>query len=309
MAPMKRVLTITLLILFGFFVTPLLAQDAPVPADDAPAVDGTVAPDAPADATTPEGPVVEPAGENQIEEEEPLLEGTNGEDQAEEEPLPEEPPLEETGRNVRGPADIRPIEPVEAPAEDSVVGPKKITIDTVVYLSYQFFGSSDAFKVKYHINMGGRANLAATVIKGSAEVATEVTGYLAKWPQGQCMLDVSIAKVPYEINYEQGADEADINVKFKGDFNEKWQSTCTFIGGVTKPFKTEGPVEKWIGEALEKAAPPLTSIVAPLEAGEASTITFTIPEYTVLEEGLGSAEIKGTGIVTVEPIVKKPVEE
>lgn len=188
------------------------------------------------------------------------------------------------------------------PMEKTTAGPKTIIIDAVVYVDYQFFGSSDAFKVKYHINMGGAANISTAIIKGDAEIATEVTGYLAKWPQGQCILDITIAKVPYEISYRQsGSDEADMNIQFKKEINEKWESTCTFIGGVTKPFKTEGQPEKWIEGALQKTSPPLSSIAAPLEADEATSITFNISEYTVLEEGLGSATVKGTGIVTIQP--------
>jgi hypothetical protein len=186
-----------------------------------------------------------------------------------------------------------------------VAGPKKVTIDTVVYVDYQFFDSPDAFKVKYHINMGGNANLAAAVIRGSAEIATEVSGFLAKWPQGQCMLSVSIAKVPYEIKYNQtGTDEVDLSINFKRDITERWESNCTFMGIRAKPFKTEGTAEKWIAEALKKSIPPISSIVAPIEAGESTSTTFDISEYTIIEEDLGSAKVKGTGIITIAPATK-----
>ncbi len=189
------------------------------------------------------------------------------------------------------------------PEDQPIIGPKKITIDMVVYVDYQFFESSDAFKVKYHINMGGNANLSTALIKGTAEIATEVTGYLAKWPQGQCILNVSIAKVPYEITYQQtGEDEADLNILFKKDITESWTSTCTFIGATaTQPFKTQGPPEQWIAGALERASPPISSIVAPVGEGETTSTTFDIPEYTVVEEGLGTATVNGTGIVSIEP--------
>lgn len=192
--------------------------------------------------------------------------------------------------------------PEEKPA---TAGPKKITIDMVIYVDYQFADSPDAFKVKYHLNMSGAANLAAAVIKGDAEIATEVTGFLAKWPEGQCILNVAIAKVPYEIKYTQkGEEEADLSIDFKKDINENWESSCTFIGAGAKPFKTEGPPEKWIGDALKKASPPINSIEATLEAGESSTTTFEISEYTVIEEDLGSAKVKGKGIITIEPLAR-----
>lgn len=227
------------------------------------------------------------------------------------EPAPPAAPPEEVPEEAEEP--LEEEEPEEEPFVEDFIeetapelrearGPKKITIDMVVYVDYQFFDSTDAFKVNYHINMGGTANLSTALIKGSAEVATEVTGYLAKWPQGQCMLDVSIAKVPYEISYHQsGESEADINVQFKKDIAEKWESTCTFIGGVTRPFKSQGAPEKWIGDALGKTSPPISSIVAPVETGESTSTTFEISEYTVVEENLGSAKVKGTGIVTIQP--------
>jgi len=189
------------------------------------------------------------------------------------------------------------------PEDQPIIGPKKIKIDMVVYVDYQFFESSDAFKVKYHINMGGNANLSTALIKGTAQIATEVTGYLAKWPQGQCILNVAIASVPYEITYQQVADdEADLNITFKKDIMESWTSTCTFVGAsATQPFKTQGPPEQWIAGALEKATPPISSIVAPVGEGETTSTKFDIPEYTVIEENLGTATVKGTGIVSIEP--------
>lgn len=196
------------------------------------------------------------------------------------------------------------------PGDKEILGPKKLMIDAIVYVDYQFFSSSDAFKVKYHLDMGGNANVSTALIKGNAEIATEVTGYLAKWPQGQCLLDVNIAKVPYEIAYHQKSeDEVAIKIEFKKGIQEKWESTCTYIDGVTKPFITQGPPEEWVGLALAKTSPPLSSLEAPLEKGGTTSITFDIPEYTVPDGSLGSAKIKGTGVVTIQPLESGQKEE
>lgn len=236
--------------------------------------------------------------------------------EVDEEPEDVIPPDEAMDANVD---DEEPVEQGEPLIEDifdddtedeDTAGPKKITIDAVVYVDYQFFDSSDAFKIKYHINMGGTANVTTAVLSGDAEIATEVTGFLARWPQGQCILDVNVAKVPYEINYMQSnEDEADININFKKGITERWESVCTFIGGVTRPFKSEGPPEKWIEEAFEKASPPISSIVAPLAAGETTSVKFDIAEYTVVEENLGNAKVKGTGIVTIQPLTPGPKKQ
>lgn len=221
----------------------------------------------------------------------------NEDEYFEEDDYAEPAPAKESPVPVREPLDE------DSPSANRSV-PKKITLDAVVYVDYQFFESPDAFKIKYHINMGGNANLATALITGNAEIATEVTGFLAKWGSGQCILDVSVSKTPYEIAYNSAADEADISVKFKNPITEKWESTCSFMGAPAKPFKTEGTSEKWISDALEKTTPPLSAIAAPLEAGGSSSLNFTIPEYTVIEEGLGSAQVKGTGIITIQPVKK-----
>lgn len=249
----------------------------------------------PADTTDVQAdePVPEEAGDTLNEPAEQEPEAVDEEDAYDEE-VDEQPP-----RPVAG-------GPIDEEEERDVEGPKKITIDTVIYVDYQFFGSPDAFKIKYHINMGGQANLTTSVIKGNSEIATEVTGFLAKWATGQCLLDVKVEKIPYEITYNKSADnEADINVEFKKDIDEIWESKCTFLGSSGKPLVSQGPPERWISSAIEKAIPPLSSIVAPVDAAGTTSTTFDIIEYEVVEESLGSAKVKGTGLVTIEPF-KKP---
>lgn len=201
------------------------------------------------------------------------------------------------------PDEASPITSVDKDAETE--GPMKITIDAIIYVDYQFFTTPDAFKIKYHINMGGTANLATSFIGGDAEIATEVTGYLAKWTTGQCILDVKIAKIPYEINYNKIGGKADINITFKKDIDEIWESKCTFLGGTGKPLISQGPPERWIGTALERTSPPLTSLVAPVDYNTTTSTTFEIAEYDIVEENLGSAKVKGAGLITIEP-AKKP---
>lgn len=260
--------------------TPAKAPPAP------PAVPATPPAVQPAPVAQPATPAEEPATD----------EGNYDEEGAGDQIIPAVPFGGAPGLPARPPSDE------ETTAEEAAGPevPKQLKIDMVVSVDYQFFGSANAFKIKYHINMGGDLNLVASLIKGDAEVATEVTGYLAKWPQGQCVLKVSIAKVPYEITYKDTGTEADISISFKRDIMENWTSTCTFSGGA-KPFITEGPPEKWIGTALEKASPPISSLVTPLEKNEPSSTTFNISEYTVTDENVGSAKVSGKGIVTIQP--------
>lgn len=236
--------------------------------------------------TTEETPA---EGEEPLPEDEELIE----------EELPEEkPPLVEDV--VEEEIEPEPLPPEERPAQAT---PKKVTIDAVLFSDFTpSVDSLSPYKVKYHINMSGRANIGAAVIRGNAEIATDVTGFLAKWPGGQCLLTVSIAKVPYEIRYSQtDPDEANISIDFKKEITENWESNCTFLDG-GKPLKTMGDTEKFFNRSLRAASPPINSIIAPIEPGETTTTRVVFSEEEILEEYLGTYKISGTGVVTIEPI-------
>ncbi len=190
-------------------------------------------------------------------------------------------------------------------------GPKRVTIDAVVVVKYTFSGGADSYSVKYHLNMGGEVAGETGMIKGNARIATDISGYLENNPGlCQCLLKVSISDVPYEVVFKRTSEtEADIEVSFKGQILEDWQSLCTFLDASGAKFNTRGAPERWIGLALEKAKPSLTRLTAPLDAEKSTSIKFAIPKYTVEDTGLGDAEIEGTGIVTIESIRKKIPEK
>ena len=186
----------------------------------------------------------------------------------------------------------------------------KVTIDAVVIVNYTFLNAGENYNVKYHINMGGEINSNVGMIRGNAKVATDIGGFLAKTSAFECLLKVSIADVPYEIMFKKLNDsEADINVSFKGQILEDWESLCTFLDTSGAKFNTRGSPERWIGVALEKAKPSLTKLTTPLDPAKTTTLKFTISKHAVPDEGLGSAEIDGTGVVTIAPSGKAKKEE
>ncbi len=192
------------------------------------------------------------------------------------------------------------------PGAVKVTGQRKLTIDAVVVVNYKFAKGTDSYNIKYHVNMGGMVPADVGMIKGNAKVATDIGGFLAKSSAFECLLRVSIADIPYEIMFKKLSDkEADINVAFKGQILEDWESLCTFLEGAK--FNTRGLPEKWIGVALEKAKPPLTKLIAPIDPTKTTTLKFAIPKHTVDDEGLGSAEVEGTGVVTIQPAVQPAV--
>lgn len=195
-----------------------------------------------------------------------------------------------------------PAQPPSGEGKEGAVGPRRLTIDAVVTVDYLFFHSPDRFKVKYHLNLGGDVPQDVTVLKGQAKVATDVSGYLAKWEEGECVLKVTIAEVPYEIAFKKNAEnEADVEVKFPQPIMEDWESLCTFLDDPNAKLNTRGTPEKWIAVALEKASPPLSRLAAPLSADEATTVRFTIAKHTVQDENIGSAELEGNGVITIQP--------
>jgi len=221
------------------------------------------------------------------------------------EPTDEEPlplPDEEYFEEETPPA----MEPAFEGTDREASSRRKLTIDAVVVVNYTFVNVAENYSVKYHINMGGTINSDVGMIKGNAKIATDISGFLAKSSAFECLLKVSIADVPYEIMFKKTDEkEATINVVFKDQILEDWESLCTFLDTSGAKFNTRGAPERWIGVALEKANPPLTKLTAPLDPQKLTTLKFSISKHNIPDEGLGSAEVDGTGVVTIEPEILK----
>lgn len=186
--------------------------------------------------------------------------------------------------------------------EGEPVGPLKLTFDAVVTMDYTFFNSADTFKVKYHINMNGDVSQNIGIIKTNATTVAEPNGYYAKWPTGQCLLSISIASVPCEIRYRRIANkEVEFSFTFEKSILEDWESMCTFIDAPGKQFNTRGNPEKWFDAAMLKAKPSFKKLNVTISPDETTSLRISIPKHTVTDEGLGSAEVEGLGIITLQP--------
>ncbi len=186
----------------------------------------------------------------------------------------------------------------------------KLEVDSVVIVSYTFESSPDSYQVKYHLNLGGNIKTKAGRIKGMAKVATDISGYLAKSTAFECMLKVTVATAPYEVIYNlSGEDELNLDVSIKGQLLEDWESFCTFLDQTKAKFNTRGNPELWINNALSKSDPPMSKLVAEFDKTKTTTVKFTVPKYTVRDEGLGFAEVEGTGVITIKPSMSVPKKE
>jgi hypothetical protein len=236
----------------------------------------------------------------------------------EEEAPPEEEPAEEPTppaplqppQQVRGTpaATGAPIPPEEAkPATYSGEGEgggdeaRKILIDGMVDMNYVFNDSPESFIIHYHFRIEGEIKAKTAVIRGDAQIDTKVDGFLAKWPNGECSLTITIPKAPFQVTFKRNDEEnATIDLTFTKPIVETWESKCNFGEGA-KPFVTRGDPEKWMERALAKTSPPLKSLVATVNATEKTTNKFLINSFQINDPPLGTIEAQGTGVVTIIP--------
>ncbi len=177
----------------------------------------------------------------------------------------------------------------------------KVNINAAIRANYVFTNSPDSFVVKYRFTVEGQANADVALIRGNAEINTEVEGFLAKWPTGECRLDITIPRVPFELTFRRsGEDKGSIALRFRQNIMENWQSKCSFIDAPGARFETIGEPEKWLARALEKARPPLRAIVTDI-TDEETTSSFVINKEIIDDAPLGTVEVEGTGVVTITP--------
>lgn len=186
-----------------------------------------------------------------------------------------------------------------------------LTMSADITVDYTFAdAANDRFKIGYHIQLSGAAATIPTLIRGNATIKTDTSGYLAKWTTGQCLLQVDVAAVPYEISVTRdGEDRLKLSLLFKQKILEDWQSLCTFLDAPDRRFYTRGEPEKWIADALQKADPGLDKLTTPISQKDKTETRFRIDRYSVKDGSIGSADVEGSGVITLQPPVQTPEEK
>lgn len=175
-----------------------------------------------------------------------------------------------------------------------------VSITVAVIMNYVFNDSPDSFLVKYRMDLKGQANAATAVIDGNVDVEAKVDNSYFNWPTGECKLEITVPRVPFELTFKKTEDgKGNLKLVLKQQITEDWQSRCTFADGAK--FDTRGAPEMWLSKALEKARPPLKDIVAELADGEETTTTFVINKEEINDAPVGTIELEGTGVVTIRP--------
>lgn len=244
-----------------------------------------------------------PGRDSQSEEEEPLV---DQELPLGEEELPPEgqEPQEDTAEGEEGGQQEERAQDIEEAVkeQDTPAGTRTIVLDGAVTLNYVFDNAAESFVIKYSFHIEGNAAADAAVIKGEADIKGDVEGFLAKWPEGECKLSVTIPKIPFEMSFRaNGEEKGRVSFKLKDKILETWESRCTFSDAPGKTFQTRGTPEEWLNKALQKARPPLSSITVKLDVEEATTTTFQISKQILKDPPIGTAEIEGTGVITIKP--------
>lgn len=240
----------------------------------------------------------EALGDLDAEKEE--LEEELDEDLPEDEEEPLAPILPRLPFQRRRPTPIQPVFIGEA-GEEEGGDQRKVMIDGMVTLNYVFNNAPESFIVNYHFRIEGETRARTAVIRGEAVIDAKVEGVLAKWPGGECKLNIKIPKAPFQVTFrrKEDSEDATINLRFTKPIMEEWESECNFAEGA--PFITKGTPEKWLQRALSKTSPPLRSLVAKLSEDEKTTNKFLINRHQINDPPLGTIEAEGKGIITIIP--------
>jgi hypothetical protein len=180
-------------------------------------------------------------------------------------------------------------------------GPLQVTIDAAVSLNYVFADSPDSFVVTYKLKIDEAVANKIDVRKGRLIPTTDIKGFLAKWPMGECSLKISIPSVPYEIIANRTKEsELRIDLKINDTLLETWESNCTFKDAPGAKFNTRGSPERWLDNALKKTTPSLRQLIVTLNPGETTAASFKIERHDLPDPPIGSVEIEGRGTVNVQ---------
>jgi len=297
-----RFLTLALCLFFSCFLlsvgtSPALAQEEnEEPLLDEPLEEGILQDEETAD----EAEEDEEAGEDREAAREETEEPEEEEEEetaaaAEEEDEPEEEEEEEEEKPLK--KELAEKDEDEEELEDR----RQIKIAGVIVMNYIFENSPNSFTIKYRFELKGESAADTAVIRGDVDLAAEVDGPLWKFPTGECTLDISIPKVPFELSFRKTGDEkGNLRLVFKKPIQETWASNCSFNDAPGANFNTRGPPEKWMTRAFQKARPPLRSIVVEL-SDEETTTPLVINKQIIGDPPLGSMEIEGTASITITP--------
>lgn len=220
-----------------------------------------------------------------------------------EQPSADQPTTQESDPEA-APTEEQVKEVLEAAKGDLGEEAFKIVVQGAVDLNYVFAESPDTFVITYKFRIEGEAKNQVDLIKGNVQMTTGIEGFLAKWPTGECALNVSVGEFPFEIVFNKVEEElVRLDIRLVGEILENWESNCTFIDAPGSKFHTSGTPEKWVMRALQRPLPAFTDLTIPIDRlhKNTSTMEFKIESFLIPDPPLGSAELQGKGKIQVIP--------
>ncbi|MFH1357337.1 MAG: hypothetical protein ABII18_09430 [bacterium] len=152
---------------------------------------------------------------------------------------------------------------------------------------------------------------------GTAEIMTDIVGFLAGNELFSCKLDIQMENVEADImtryTYIPASEEEDeiieeesklaVQIKFNKDsLLEDWFSSC--LGTDGSLFNTRGDKEKYLLTTLESSTPELTGVVVEDYNKDEDITLDIIAEPTIIEDEETHEEylLQGSGVLTIEPL-------
>lgn len=188
-----------------------------------------------------------------------------------------------------------------------------LNLNAKITLDYYFYGGQNKLTLTYYLEARSKINLPSAEamqapdakpyqvdLKGTAEMYTKVSGYLAQGPGIECALDIDVGNIPFDIKYHQtDAEHVTVSLMSLGPSTESWASHCSFADDPEAAFNTSGPPETWVNLFLSGIREQLKTVEMTIASYD-TEVDFRIEPISAEDEDIGSVEMYGEGFIQIE---------
>lgn len=204
-------------------------------------------------------------------------------------------------------------ESVTPPPDTSAAPPlpqRKLQFTMDAELDYFFYQTRNQITLTYTLSFDGLIDMPApdtpqknvsAWLKGTGGIITKVTGTLAKWAGGECQLLVKVPDTPYQFHYLEDAGKATMTMVGLGPTTEEWESHCSLSNDPEAAFNTTGPLEKWVGHALDKVKALINKVELQVSDAYDTEWPFQIEPISMEDEAMAGIELRAHGTIRIGP--------
>lgn len=185
-----------------------------------------------------------------------------------------------------------------------LLDPYRVMIKASFNFNYVFAESPDSFIVDYKLEVDEKIKNQVDIKKGDIRVNTDVQGFLAKWPTGECQLNIGVSEIPYQLSFNKVEEEKiRLDLAMEENITEKFDSNCVFTDAPGSKFNTSGAREQMLINAIRKSAPQLRGMQIPVDRyhKQPTKVKIPIERFSWSDAPLGSAEIEGAWEIEIIP--------